>query len=129
MAITTTTLRVAVANTSQTFIAVTSATGFVKGYLVLVDDELMAILGVEGTVIKVMRGVAGTVAKTHLNGAIAAAGLASDFGDLQPLKGMSNLTILTYSLTGTAGATATKGYLVVIADGTLRYIPLTDSVT
>ena len=33
------------------------------------------------------------------------------------------------SLTGTAGATATKGWLKVNVHGTTRYIPLTDSVT
>jgi hypothetical protein len=122
MAITTTTLAAALSTTSDQTIKVTSATGFKKGLLVAVDDEIMKVTEVTGVWIGVTRGYRGSVAKTHASGAPVGVGSPNEF--TQP-----TFTIVAKSLTGSAGATASKGYLVVIVDGTLRYIPLTDSVS
>lgn len=82
MALTTTTLSAACTPTDVQ-ISVTSATGFSAGFLVQVDNEIMAISNayVSGTIIPVRRAVNGTVVSTvnHASGANATAGAGSDF--------------------------------------------------
>lgn len=122
MAITTTTLSSAISTTSENKIALASASGISSGTMLRVDGEAMRVLGVEGKEALVRRGEAGTKAATHASGATVYIGTPAEFS-------LPAVQFVGKSLTGTAGATATKGYLAVIVDGTLRYIPLTDSVS
>src|SRR5688500_999651 len=85
MALTTTTLSAAVV-IDQNTIAVTSATGFVAGSLVRVDDEFMEIAAdyVSGTSIPVLRGREGTATKAHPTAANATVGTGSDWAAAHP---------------------------------------------
>lgn len=67
--ITNTQLTVAVSTTTERFINVKSATGFVVGYGVYVDREYMVVTSIVGTVIGVRRGAWGTRATPHVKGA------------------------------------------------------------
>lgn len=121
MPLTTTTLAAAISTTTERQISVASATGITVDELLRIDEELVLVTGITGTWISVMRGIGGTKARTHLSGTTVTIGLPSEL--LLPV-----IQYIGKSLTGTAGATATKGYLTILVDGTLRYIPLTDSV-
>lgn len=69
-ALTSTTLSAAVTDTKSTFIVVASATGFTAGSTkALVDNELMDVRAVNGTLITVVRGVSGTKTAKHPSGA------------------------------------------------------------
>src|SRR4051812_47184333 len=78
MALTTTTLSAAVAIADNT-IAVTSATSFVAGMFIKIDDETLQITKnyVSGTTIPVLRGLESATA-THKSGANVTIFLASD---------------------------------------------------
>lgn len=86
MAITATTLNAA-ATSSQTFVSVTSATGITapnnqtgSGITYLyVDQELMAVVSVAGTIIGVVRAVGGTLAQAHVLNSQVQIGLPADF--------------------------------------------------
>lgn len=86
MALTTTTTTAAI-NLNDKVIAVTSATGFAAGSLVLVEGlELMQITKdyVSGLNIPVLRGQDGTQQIAHVSGVNATAGLATDFASPIP---------------------------------------------
>jgi hypothetical protein len=88
MALTTTTLTAAVAVTDRE-IKVSSATGFVAGYLVKVNQEIMRIVqtyvvAVSGTTIPVIRGIEGSATAAHPSGSSATAGIATDFAASVP---------------------------------------------
>jgi hypothetical protein len=51
------------------------------------------------------------------------------FGKATYVFDLASNTHTQMSTTGTAGATATKGWLKVLVEGVVRYIPLTDSVS
>ncbi len=77
-----TTLSAAITTTGATSCTVTSATAFPASgtFRVLVDSELMSVTGVSGTTFTIVRGIEGSTAATHSNGAtvsqvITAAGL------------------------------------------------------
>ena len=116
MALTTTTLAVAITTTKENFINVTSAVGFHVGDLLRIDQEAMTVLGIEGLVIRVMRGVCGTIAMAH---PIA----------VNAVCGPSNEAIFPVGFipTGsdvTVAAAAATGYVSALVDGTLNYIPI-----
>jgi hypothetical protein len=69
--LTNTTLSAAVANGRQQGIQVTSTTGIVVNTFLVIDTEVMAVVNVPstGTIIGVVRGSNGTVAKPHVSGA------------------------------------------------------------
>jgi hypothetical protein len=76
----TTTLTAAIATTGATSLTVASATGFPASgnYTIQVDSEQMTVTGGQGTTTwTVTRGVNGTTAATHLNGASVTDGLSS----------------------------------------------------
>jgi hypothetical protein len=79
MALTTTTLSAACGQTDVS-IAVTSATSFVAGMFVKVDDEVMQIAKnyVSGTTIPVQRGLDGSKQTTHVSSTNVTIFLASD---------------------------------------------------
>jgi hypothetical protein len=98
MAVNVTTLSAAVALT-DTVVNVTSATGItapnyqvgdptkgISGGVVylFVDQELMKVTGVNGTVISVVRGELGSTASAHNNAAVVMAGLPVDFPGWNP---------------------------------------------
>lgn len=66
-----TTLSAAITSTSATTLSVTSATAFPSGgnFRIIVDSEIMLVTGVSGTTFTVTRGIEGTTAATHSNGA------------------------------------------------------------
>jgi hypothetical protein len=116
MALTTTTLAVAITTTKENFINVTSAVGFHVGDLLRIDQEAMTVLGIEGLVIRVMRGVCGTIAMAH---PVA----------VNAVCGPSNEAIFPVGFipTGSDIATAageTVGSVTVLLDGALSYIPV-----
>lgn len=100
MAITVTTLSAAVLLT-DTVVNVTSATGItapnyqignplagISGgvtYL-LIEQEMMKVTGVAGTVISVARGELGSQASAHTNASIVTAGLTTDFPAFSPAE-------------------------------------------
>ena len=68
--LTTTTLGAAITSAGQTIITVTSATGINVGDTLLIDSEQLTVVsGGSGTSVWVNRGVNGTLAATHSNGA------------------------------------------------------------
>jgi hypothetical protein len=79
MALTTTTLSAAVAQ-SDVSIVVASATGFAAGNLILIDQEVMQVSKnyVSGTTIPVQRGLDGSAQTTHKASANVTTFLASD---------------------------------------------------
>jgi hypothetical protein len=76
--LTNTTLSTALTTTSGTVLTLTSATGVnapnttdpTKATFLYIDRELMGVTAVSGTTINVSRGVAGTVAASHISGAV-----------------------------------------------------------
>lgn len=125
MAITNTTLSAAVL-TTDTVINVASATGITapnfqtgSGITWLrIDQELMLVIGVSGTVINVLRGQNGTPAQAHLVNTAVAIGLPGDFSQV-------NETLVAASI-----ATATIGALnlpPVFLGGSADAIPSTVS--
>jgi hypothetical protein len=125
MALTTTTLSSACAQL-DTFIAVTSATGFAAGNLVLVDIELMQVSKnyVSGTTIPVQRGLDGSAQVAHKVSANASTFLASD----QPGPSAQEVTqfpiagkarrILSYSATGAITLPVQGEDMLAILNGT-----------
>src|SRR6185503_19549367 len=102
MSITATTLSAAMTST-QTTVSLTSATGvtapnFQTGsgitYL-LVDQELMLVTGISGTVASVVRGVNGTPAQSHVSGGQVQIGLPADFPTQQNIDSTLQVTTLT----------------------------------
>jgi hypothetical protein len=118
-----TTLGAAVHTTDENKILLASVTDITAGSTMLrVDAEAMAVLKIEGLMVHVLRGVAGTKTATHDNAAIVYFGMPSDF-ELPELKDL----VIYASGTGTAGA-LTAGYIKVLIDGDIRYIPLAASI-
>lgn len=133
MPITTTTLAGAV-GVSDTLITVASATGitapnFQTGTgitILMIDQEQMLVMGVNGVQISVLRGQGGSVAVSHTNGSYISIGLPTDFiiytQILQNLE--SNLATggarkqKAINLTGSADAlTASSAYYVIKTAG------------
>lgn len=86
-----TTLSAAVANTDS-FISVASATGISVGNLAYVDREAMLVSAINGTVLSVIRGWAGTTAGTipgtgHASGAVVYVGTPAQFFTNDPQVG------------------------------------------
>jgi hypothetical protein len=87
MAITATTLSAA-AGKGDLIVNVASATGitapnFTAGTgitFLMIDAEVLAVMGVNGTVVNVQRGINGSLASAHVNGAQVQIGLPGDFG-------------------------------------------------
>lgn len=78
--LTQTTLSAAVTSTSVDTLTVASATGFTaKTTFMYVDREYMSVIAVNGTLIQVIRGYAGTRATTHSSGATVSVGPANYF--------------------------------------------------
>jgi hypothetical protein len=118
-----TSLGAAISTTSENYITVASASGITAGSTIIrVDAEDMQVLGVEGLILKVMRGVAGTKAATHANAAVVETGVPTATALKIPV-----VEIIGSSFTATTASTAAKGYIAVLIDGTLRYIPVTDA--
>lgn len=92
MALTRTTLSGAI-GVNDTLLRVASATGFLKGELLRVDDEFMETTEVSGTNISVIRGIA-SVAKAH----VASAGVVTGTGD--EFTGSAITTPIGYPLAG-----------------------------
>jgi hypothetical protein len=87
MALTATTLAGGI-NAHATTLQVTSATGFVVGQPIRVDNELMKIQTVDGVSIGVFRGIKGTKALAHGNLADAVTGPWVDFPvEMFPIAG------------------------------------------
>jgi hypothetical protein len=102
MAITATTLNAA-ATSSQTFVSVTSATGITAPnnqtgsgitYL-LVDQELMAVVSVSGTIIGVVRAINGSLAAAHVVNSQVQIGLPADFSAQVENVGTSTTVLQT----------------------------------
>ena len=95
MARTTTTLNGAVI-IDQNTITVTSATGFVSGMLVLIDQEVLQVASsyVSGTSIPVLRGKEGTQTQAHVTGANVVVYLPTDSA------GVSPQSFVTYPIAG-----------------------------
>jgi len=86
MALATTTLSVACALTDKT-IVVASATSFVAGRLIKIDDEIMQVTKdyvVASTTVPVIRGQSGSVQEAHVVTTNVIHGLASDFASPGP---------------------------------------------
>lgn len=64
-----TTLSAAIVSTSATTCTVTSASGISAGQTLVIDSEQVYVSGVSGATLTIRRGVNGTTAATHLNGA------------------------------------------------------------
>lgn len=105
MAITATTTSAAV-GASDTTVSVASATGITAPnfqtaagitYLRL-DNEVMLVVGVVGTVVSVLRAQDGTVATTHVSGALVQIGLPSDFATRTQV--FDNIAVNTLVVTG-----------------------------
>lgn len=115
MALTSTTLASACANTATT-ISVASATGFAVGNFVLVENELMQqTAAATGVVIPVRRGLDGTVQATHASAAFACTGLATDFPGPAPGQ------CITYGPYAPDGQMA--GYFTYSAAGAIATTP------
>lgn len=123
MAITTTTLGAAVSTTAQNYIVLASTTGLHVGDALIVGDEAMSVLGVEGLVVHVMRGVGGTKTDTQASGANAYFGPATDFP--QDI----DIHYTDWEVTGNTDAVAGHGYISIKLGDTVRYIPVTDGVS
>ena len=65
---------------SATLVSVTSATGISVGSFIEIDNEIMSVTAINGTVLTVIRGAAGTTAATHANGATVTVLLSSTVG-------------------------------------------------
>ncbi len=78
----------------------------------LIDQEYMIVTGVNGTLVSVQRGIAGSPAQPHSNGSNVLVGLPSDFPNVAEYVGFSNtlkqseaaLVWPAIFLTGTADA-------------------------
>lgn len=134
MSITSTTLSTAV-DIRQNIFGVASATGITApnfqtsvGITYLqVDQELMLVVSLSGTVVTVARGVLGTAQAAHASGALVQAGLPSDFTSQTEVSQATATGIETFAsriqqavfLTGSADAVAfaTPGYYVVKTAG------------
>lgn len=125
MALTTTTLSGAVA-IDQNTISVASATGFVAGSFVRVDDEIMEVAGdyVSGTTINVLRGREGTATTAHATGANAVVGTGSDFAAAHPAVSVSypiaarGRQITSYSASGALTLPLPGNDAVALLNGT-----------
>ena len=124
MALTTTTLASAVAQTDVT-IVVASATGFAANNLVLIDGEQMQVSKnyVSGVTIPVQRGLDGTVQTTHKASANVVTFLASD----QPGASASTMVqfpniharrLLSYSAAGAITMPVPGEDMIAIINGT-----------
>jgi hypothetical protein len=124
MALTTTTLSSAVVVTDNT-IAVTSATGFAAGNMIIVDQEVMKVVQtyVSGTTIGVIRGQNGTVTAAHPTSANITTGLGSDFADASAMTTntyptVKARTIVSYSTSGAIALPAAGSDTVAVLNGT-----------
>ncbi|MDD5510906.1 MAG: hypothetical protein PHI12_08850 [Dehalococcoidales bacterium] len=106
-----TTLSAAISSTSATTCAVTAATNLSAGQTILIDSEQMFIQSISTTTLTVVRGVNGTTAATHSNGASlyiyqypfdvwqACLALASAVYQNRSKQGLSSETLGDYSYT------------------------------
>jgi hypothetical protein len=81
------------ATANQTYIVVTSGTGFTAGNMLFIDREAMQIVSVSGTTINVARGAFGTYATEHPAGAGVWTGLVSYFSMQDPQGGCSQAPV------------------------------------
>lgn len=133
MAFNATTLSAAIGAKDTTF-AVASATGitapnFTTGvgitYL-LVETEVMIVLGVSSTTLSVQRGVAGTPTAAHASGAIVLAGLPADFSVIVPAVKASQDPTPNGVLYGFSAAVASSA--TIVASGPLFHVTGTGPV-
>jgi hypothetical protein len=119
---------------SDTTLQVASATGitapnFTAGtgitYLA-VEQEVMLVLGVNGTFITVQRGVAGTPVQSHAASAAVLAGLPSDFGPITPsIKAQQDY--VPNALYGFSGPVASAG--TITPSGPLFHVTGTTTIS
>jgi|SRR5579864_154937 len=125
MSITATTLASACSST-DTIINLTSATGVTapnfqtgSGITVLmIDQERMFVIAVNGTFISVLRGQGGTVQVAHTNGSLVQIGLPTDFAAFVDILGS-----LMTSLQRISGRTQNAVFLTGSADAVLSSVP------
>jgi len=89
--LTATTLSAAITDTSNPVFTVASATGFVVGYGVVMDNEYRVVTSISGTTITATRGAGGyTPPATHVTSTAVYVGAASSFGTV-PKSGSCTL--------------------------------------
>lgn len=81
-----TTLAAAVTTPSATSVRLTSASGVaVNSTVLIIDQEVMAVVAISGTTITVQRGAAGTRANPHANAAVVTISVAQATVSVQPV--------------------------------------------
>jgi hypothetical protein len=105
-----TTLSAAITSTLTTTFSVASGTGIVAGMYLLIDSEYVLVTAVSGTTITCIRGVNGTTAATHANGAaVTTAAMTITRGQLATTGAVHNAgaTVFAPSLTLVRGQNST----------------------
>lgn len=107
-AITSTTASAAITSTATT-IAVASATGIsVNTTMLLVEQELMTVVGISGTTIRVNRGSAGSKSVAHTSGSTVFIGKPTDFPSNYWTSPIAATSYVTNCMTGGATCSPTN---------------------
>lgn len=112
-ALNSTTLSAAITDTTSQYITVASATGFTlplsgqTQVYALIDKEIVAVRGVQGTSIQVARGQLSSRATTHLSGSVVLVGSPLAYASFPPSGSCTrtNLPFVPVILSGTQGIT------------------------